>query len=77
MLMQNFGGDKQGALWYVMVFLEWSIVTFLYLLFLQLLVIMSETARVPRMEFAKQQTFVSVIQDILVIDTLFLLCYSI
>lgn len=44
-------------------------------LFLQLIVIMSETAQVLRMEFAKQQTLVSVIQDLLVTETLFFICY--
>ena len=39
-------------------------------LFLQLIAIMSETAQVLPMEFAKQQTFVSVIQDLLVTETL-------
>lgn len=46
-------------------------------LFLQLIVIMSETAQVLRMEFAKQQTLVSVIQDLLVTETLYLLLIEI
>lgn len=39
----------------------------------ELIVIMSQTAQVLRMEFAKQQTLVSVIQDLLVLTAVLFL----